>query len=109
MERTIRVRYNGETIAVTYDPALLDKAYAEIGQSFAPRVGGGLLAAAAGRLLAEGEAVARAVEVVVMSWDLEQDGAPYPPTRENISQLPIALLYAIANAIDADAFQLLDS
>lgn len=49
-----------------------------------------------------GGALAEVLAAVVVSWDLENDkGEPYPVTIEALSELPILVLSAIFEAIQA--------
>lgn len=44
-------------------------------------------------------ALARALSTVISSWDIVQDGQPFPPSVENLAALPFPLLGELSRAI----------
>ena len=106
-ERTIQLEWNDETVAVTYDTDAIGRAYAETAQGFA--VGGSPLelfpVPSWATFSAQSGGTVAALEATILLWDItEDDGSPFPPTLENLSNLPLGFLTAIQQAIDADIF-----
>jgi hypothetical protein len=100
-ERTIQVDHDGEILEVTYDREALGQAYAETAQGFASGTSRGLWSA---KRSAESHATVAALAAVLTSWDVTNEGEPWPPTLENLAHVPLHLLDSIHRAIDQDAF-----
>lgn len=41
----------------------------------------------------------------IISWNIEDQGQPYPPTRENLSALPLDFIYALRDALSEDMWR----
>lgn len=48
-------------------------------------------------------AMSELMSSVIDEWDITEDGSPYPPTAENLGELPAATLGAIFGAIETAA------
>lgn len=80
--RTVSVTYDGETIEVTFKPAVVNADWQERIQGLEKNDQTGYL-----KLLAE----------VLVAWDvLDDEGQPLPPTAELMRQFPTDLLYEVA-------------
>lgn len=44
-------------------------------------------------------AVAEMLSQMLASWDVETNGEPYPPTYENLVDVPVEILGAVADAV----------
>lgn len=81
----VKVEWEGEVVQVTflkhaYTPKLEAEVMSESGK------GGG-------------QAVAELLEKLIDSWDITTGGDAYPPTRENLSRLPVSFLIAVMKAV----------
>lgn len=47
-------------------------------------------------------AVAEMLAQMVAGWDVESNGEPYPPTYDNLVDVPVEILGAVADAIWSD-------
>lgn len=48
------------------------------------------------------DAMADLMATLISEWDLTEDGAPYPITKENLMALGLPLMGAISEAVQAD-------
>lgn len=84
--KTIEVVYEGERVTVTYVPARIT-----------PRWEMEFTSALQDEW--KSRAVVETLAAVVERWDLTDGGEPYPPTVENLMQLPVDFLIAVFTAI----------
>lgn len=68
----------GETLNLVYDKNAITPATLELG-------------------------LARGLPVVIVEWDLTDDGEPFPPVEENVAQLSYTIQHALMDAIVSDA------
>jgi hypothetical protein len=87
--RTIEIDIAGEPLAVTLSP-----------RGYTPRVEAKLKAAEGSPWLSDG--VVDLLSSILVDWDMtDDDGKPFPPTRENLEALPTVLLLAVMAGIKA--------
>lgn len=87
--REISVEYAGEIIRVTYAPAKVTPAWERGFQE-------------ALKDEWRTRALVDALAEILVGWDLTEEGAPLPVTRESLARLPLDLLGAIFSAIMED-------
>ncbi len=85
----LKIEFDGETINAEILPHKLTPEYRARLQKLAKEEGDG----------DERDADAQMVSELVASWDITAGGEPYPPTYENLREIPIALLTITATAI----------
>lgn len=83
---TITLTYQGESISVTYLPALLTPRWeAEFNEALRGDWKSG--------------ALVQTLAAILECWDLTANGEPFPPTGENLMRLPVDFLVAVFMAI----------
>lgn len=84
---SLKIEFDGETINAEILPHKLTPEYRARLQKLAREES------------EERDADAQMVSELVASWDVTAGGEPYPPTYENLREIPIALLTVTATAI----------
>jgi len=84
--RTTTVEYDGERITITYAPAKITPRWE---QAFNEALKGEWKSRAVVETLAD----------ALVEWDVTDGGKPFPPTVDNLVQLPMDLLSAVFVAI----------
>lgn len=87
--RTIEVEYEGERVRVTYYPARITPRWEqEFNEALKDEW--------------KSRAVVEGLASVLADWDLVDNGEPFPPTEENLVQLPMDFLVAVFTRIMED-------
>lgn len=87
--RKLAVQWDGETVQIEYKTAAVNPAYQSMLQKLDNKK-------------SDQAAQWEAVFGVIAKWDIVDDGAPLPITKESLAKLPTSLLVAISNAIIED-------
>jgi hypothetical protein len=86
-EREVTVELLGEPVTIAFTAG-----------AFTPELEGQIAEAQSDEQM---RTLARAMASFLVSWDITKDGEPFPPTYENLCQVPAELLMRVVQAISS--------